>query len=71
MQNEIAERFDSERDNLQGVQVPIPLLILLNYMIYKLYDNKWLYDARSLQCYFSRQILKLQCLCNSAADVMI
>lgn len=28
IQNEIAERFDSETDSLQSVQVPNPLLIL-------------------------------------------
>lgn len=33
IQNEISEKFDSETEGLQGVQVLIPLLILLNYMI--------------------------------------
>lgn len=33
IQNEIAEKFDSELDSLQGVQVPNPLLILLNCII--------------------------------------
>lgn len=35
MQNEIVERFDSERESIEGVQVPIPLCILLHYMILK------------------------------------
>lgn len=33
IQNEIAGKFDSELDSLQGVQVPNPLLILLNCII--------------------------------------
>lgn len=33
MQNEISERFESEVERLQSVQVLISLLILLNYMI--------------------------------------
>lgn len=33
IKNEIAEKFDSEIDGLQGVEVPDPLLILLNYVI--------------------------------------
>lgn len=33
IKNEIAEKFDSEIDGLQGVEVPNPLLILLNYVI--------------------------------------
>lgn len=33
MQNEISEKFESEVEILQSVQVLIPLLILLNYMI--------------------------------------
>lgn len=33
MQNEISEKFELEVDILQSVQVPIPLLIQLNYMI--------------------------------------
>lgn len=63
IQNEIAEKFDSETESLQSVQVPNPLLILLNYMITRC--------KRSFQFQFSCQIQQLQCLNNCATELMI
>lgn len=63
IQNEIAEKFDSETESLQSVQVPNPLLILLNYMITRC--------KRSFQFQFSCQIQQLEFLNNCAAELMI
>lgn len=62
MQNEIVERFDSERESIEGAQVPIPLCFY-KAIRFKNGIITYGYDIRSLHFYFSCQTSKYKQYC--------